>query len=66
MDPPKTLALAEPGALRPLLFGMDLLRPDIGIEQPHRRVEMRQIRPLPRQLLLELAHHSGQFRSLVA
>ena len=66
MDPSKTLALAEPGASRPLPFGTDLLRPDIGIEQPHRRVEMRQICPLPRQLLLELAHHPGQFRSLVA
>jgi IS6 family transposase len=66
IDPPKTLALTEPGTSRPLLFGTDLLRPDIGIEQPHRRVEMRQICPLPRQLLLELAHHPGQFRSLVA
>jgi hypothetical protein len=33
MDPPKTLALAEPGPSCPLSFGTDLLRPDFGIEQ---------------------------------
>jgi hypothetical protein len=32
----------------------------------HRRVEMRQICHLLRKLLLEFAHHPGQFRPLVA
>jgi hypothetical protein len=49
-----------------LTFGTDLQRPDVRIKQLHRRVEMRQIRPLLRKLLLELSHYPRQFRSLVA
>ena len=47
VDQPKTLTVTEPGTVWPPLPGMDLIRLDVGIEQPHRCVEMRQIRPLP-------------------
>ena len=39
------------------------MRLDIGIEQPHRRVDMRQICPLPHKLLFEaLGQGPSQFR----
>ena len=42
------------------------MRLDIGIEQPHRRVDMRQICPLPHKLLFELGQGPSQFRLLAA
>jgi hypothetical protein len=66
IDQPKAFTLTEPGIACSLTFGTDLQRPDVRIKQLHRRVEMRQIRPLLRKLLLELSHYPRQFRSLVA
>ncbi len=57
IDQPKAFTLTESGTACSLPFGTDLLRPDVRIKQLHRRVEMRQIRPLLRKLLLELSHY---------
>jgi hypothetical protein len=49
----------------PRLLGADILRPDIGVEQPHGGIDMRQVCPLLRKLLLKLMQRSSQFSSLV-
>ena len=66
VDQPKALAGSEPNTSYPRLLGTDLLRLDVRVEQAHRRIEMRQVRPLLHKLLLKLTHYSGQFRPLVA
>jgi hypothetical protein len=66
IDQPQAFTRTEPGPVSSLLLGANLLRADIGIEQPHRRIKMHQIGPVQLEPLLELVHHSAQFRSLVA
>src|SRR5271165_6768851 len=66
VDQPKALTGTEPCTACPLLPGSDSVRPDVRIEQPHRRIEMRQIGLLLAKLSFKLDHYSSQFRPLVA
>ena len=65
VDQPQALARTEPGVTCPRLLGVEVIRPDIGIEQPHGGIEMRQVCALLSKLLLKLTQHSCQFGSLV-
>ena len=50
----------------PLQLGPDLLRLDVRVEQPHRRIEMPEVGSMLHKLLLKLTHYCGQFCPLVA
>jgi transposase-like protein len=65
VDQSQAFAMPEPNVACPPLPGADLLRPDVWIEQPHGRVEMRQVCFVPRELLFKLSQSSSQFRALV-
>jgi hypothetical protein len=65
-EQPQAFTGTDPDAACSLLPGTDLLRPDIRIKQPHRRIEVRQIGAMFHQTLLQLVHHATQFRSLRA
>ena len=66
VDQPEAFTRSEPGVALPLLPGPNVAWPNVRIEKKHRRINMRQIAALLRQLLLELPHQARQCRSLVA
>ena len=66
IDQPQAFPWPKPGiaVMRPPR--PDFVGVDAWIEQPHRRIEMRQITAVLGQLLLYLPHRSRQFSSLLA
>ena len=66
VDQSEAFPLPEPNVARPDLPRADVFRSDIRIEQPHGRVEMREVGSVPGKLLFKLSRRSRKFRALVS